>query len=99
MTKGEIKIFFRFLKEIGVYKSYLISTNKSKSQKLKGPRNAKQFLYEVKIGNAVQSAFVWSVSPEGHTFWHKVSEQWDIYSGLLNLNDEIIGKINATIYN
>ena len=99
MTKGEIKVFLRFLKEIGVYKSYLISTNKSKRQKLKGPRNAKQFLYGVIRCNAIQSAFVWDKSPEGHTFWRKVSEQWDIYSGLLNLNDEIIGKINAAICN
>lgn len=91
MTKGEIKVFLRFLKEIGVYKSYLVSTNKSKRQKLTGPRNAKQFLYEVNRGNAIQSAFVWDESPEGHTFWREVSEQWDFYNVLLNY--EIIGKI------
>ena len=69
MTTKERKNFFRFLKELGVYKAF---TKKIKHKK----ENPFTYLKHARKNEAISNAFAWLNSPEGFHFWSNINMLW-----------------------
>lgn len=70
MTKGEIKIFLRFLKEKNVYDKFSRIILKN------GFEKPCQFLCRVNARQAIMSAFFWGNTREGSVFWMELDKNW-----------------------
>ncbi len=74
MTSEQIKIFKRFLKELGIYSAFLSNLRTSRFDKW---LTTNEYLICKKKYDAISESFDWSHSPEGHTFWQRVYEAWN----------------------
>lgn len=70
MTKSEIKVFFRFLKEKNAYNKFW------RALLDEGFKNPCQFLLRINAGDAIMMAFYWGGTKEGSTFWNVLDENW-----------------------
>lgn len=71
MTSEQIKIFKRFLKEIGVYSAFF---RNMKTNRFDNSISIEDYLEIRRKVDIVNSSFNWSLSPEGHMFWRRVYE-------------------------
>ena len=74
MSHKEIKIFKRFLKELGIYSAFLSNLRTSRFDKW---LTTNEYLNLKKKYDAVSESFDWSLSPEGNKFWQRVYEAWN----------------------
>ena len=63
----------QFLKDNGVYEVFFENLFKQKQ----GRDLSDYFLFGFSNYNAISSAFTWSNTPEGHTFWSEISEEFN----------------------
>ena len=76
--------FLRFLKEEGVYSEWVYNIRKQHPQtdfffwkvKLKVI-----FSEEEKCGGGINYAFCWGITKQGHDFWLKLSNKWNLKNG------------------
>ena len=73
MTSEQIKIFKRFLKEIGIYSAFFRHLRTIRFDK---SIIIKDYLETIVKDEVVGSSFFWSSSPEGYMFWQRVNEVW-----------------------
>ena len=89
MTKKERKNFFRFLKELGLYRQFIKYTDKNVRFHHK---NSFVEYCLVKYKNTVISdAFHWIGTPQGDPFWRKIAECWQNGDGVItdSLREEL----------
>ena len=63
----------QFLKDNGVYEVFFENLFKQKQ----GRDLSDYFLFGFSNYNAISSAFTWGNTPEGHTFWSEISEEFN----------------------
>ena len=63
----------QFLKDNGVYDVFFENLFKQKQ----GRDLSNYFLFGFSNYNAILSAFTWGNTPEGHTFWSEISEEFN----------------------
>ena len=63
----------QFLKDNGVYEVFFENLFKQKQ----GMDLSDYFLFDFSNYNAISSAFTWDNTPEGHTFWLEISEEFN----------------------
>ena len=80
----EYKKFFRFLKEVGVYKQYIKYTDFESTFHRK--KNLSEFLSSTYRGDFIYSAFAWDGTPQGYRFWEKINAWWNVNYGELPVN-------------
>lgn len=77
------KIFFRYLKEKGIYRKYIENVYKYRKQKGEnylGSRFYDEALSEeAHCSNALIYAFSWNASKEGKKFWAHINCDWNDY--------------------
>ena len=73
MTSEQIKIFKRFLKEIGVYSAFF---RNMKTSRFDNSISIEDYLKIRRKDEVVSASFDWLFSPEGHAFWERVYKVW-----------------------
>lgn len=73
MTSEQIKIFKRFLKEIGVYSAFF---KHLRYNRFDSNISIYYYLKVRRKDEVVSASFDWSLSPEGHKFWQRVNDAW-----------------------
>jgi len=95
MNRNKRKKFFRFLKEIGAYKSFLNRTEENPNNYHK-QKNCLEYLKNSFDGrDAIINSFCWADTPEGDRFW---STAWIILcenNGNYVLDETVINEIKA----
>lgn len=77
----EYKKFFRFLKEVGVYKQYIKYTDFESTFHRR--KNLSKFLSCACRRDFILDAFAWDGTPQGYGFWEKINEWWSVNYGEL----------------
>ena len=79
--ESDVMIFVRFLKEHGVFIPYLNALNIDKKymNNVAWRKNGTCTLFSYPAGEWINYAFSWRSTPEGETFWAKLSRDWRIY--------------------
>lgn len=75
MTHEQIKIFKRFLKEIGVYSAFF---RNMRTSRFDNSISIEDYLEIRRKDEVVSASFDWLDSPEGHAFWLRVYEAWNL---------------------
>lgn len=70
MTKSEIKVFFRFLKEKSAYDKFWRAILDE------GFKNPYHFLLRINAGDVIMTAFYWGDDEEDSTFWSELDGKW-----------------------
>jgi len=90
------KEFFRFLKELGVYRKYRKYADYR--NKFHRERSLKNFLNERNKEDYIQSAFDWLKTKEGHMFWYQIHIWWVCLDGMMPENyKEVLNKLNLNL--
>ena len=100
MTKDEIKLFKRFIKENGVYGSYLKQYDPNFAGIIYGflySANINKFLTCISNDNPICDAFSWRDSKEGLEFWRMVESKWEDCLMRINTKLEYDTRGNKTI--
>ena len=70
MSEEDIKkAFLRFIKEKGAYSGYVRNIKKNK-------KTIEGVIKYSGVQNLIQGAFVWMGTPEGHSYWSYLSDEW-----------------------
>jgi hypothetical protein len=75
------KKFFRFLKEVGVYKQYIKYTDFESAFHCR--KNLSNFLSCAYRSEFILDAFSWVGTPQGYRFWEKINAWWSANYGEL----------------
>jgi hypothetical protein len=75
------KKFFRFLKEVGVYKQYIKYTDFESAFHCR--KNLSNFLSCADRSEFILDAFSWVGTPQGYRFWEKINAWWSVNNGEL----------------
>ena len=77
-TRGRKRFFIDFLKENNLYLKYKINFNKSKRRTLCREDTFESLINE-EYEEAINYAFTWAKTPQGHRFWSDLNQQWKNY--------------------
>lgn len=75
MSKDEIKLSIRALKELGIYIEFI--KNYTWEYRYSSPATIKKYLEDVPLNYVIREAFLWSSTKEGVLFWAEVSKLWE----------------------
>ena len=69
----KMKNFFRLLKEVGAYNSYIFNVTHSTYH---GYKNAKEFFSAAWTDEFINRAFFWAGTIQGRAYWEYLHSQW-----------------------
>ena len=81
MTKDKTKKFFRFLKELGLYRQFIQYTDKNYDFHHK--KNFKEYCQVKPYGCVISDAFHWVGTPQGDPFWRRIAKCWQEDEGII----------------